>query len=49
MEPLPIVPDELASGIRDVRAQRGEEIQCGIGKNAWRMSPRTGVMILGAR
>jgi len=31
MGPLAIVADKLLSGIRDVGAQRGEEVQCGIG------------------
>jgi hypothetical protein len=47
MGPLPIVPDELVSGIGNMRAQGSEEIECGIGKNAWRVSAGTAVMILG--
>jgi len=47
MGPLPIVPDELVSGIGDMRAQRGEKIECGTGKSAWRVSAGTAVMILG--
>jgi hypothetical protein len=47
MGPLPIVPDELVSGIRNVRAQGSEEIECGIGKSACRVSAGTAVMILG--
>jgi hypothetical protein len=44
--PLPIVPDELVSGIGDMRAQRSEEIQCGTRKGAWRVGAGTSVMIL---
>jgi hypothetical protein len=47
MGPLPIVPVELVSGIGNMRAQGSEEIDCGIGRSAWRVSAGTAVMILG--
>jgi hypothetical protein len=47
MGPLPIVPDELVSGIGNMRAQGSEEIECGTGKSTWRASAGTAVMILG--
>jgi hypothetical protein len=47
MGPLPIVPDELVSGIGNMRAQGGEEIERGTGNSTWRASAGTPVMIVG--
>jgi hypothetical protein len=48
MGPLPIVSDELVSGIGNMTAQGGKEIERGTGNSTWRASAGTAVMILGA-
>lgn len=47
MGPLAIVPDELLSGIGEVGAMGGEEIESRAGKSARRMRAGTAAMILG--
>jgi hypothetical protein len=45
---LAIIPDQLLSGVRDMSAQGGEEIESGTGDRAWRIGAGATIVILGA-
>jgi hypothetical protein len=49
MGPLPIVRDELLSGVRDMSAQRGEEIEPATGDSARRIRAGAAITTLGSR
>lgn len=47
MGPRAIVPDELLSGVRDMGAQGGQEVECWTGNRAWRIRAGATLMMLG--
>jgi hypothetical protein len=44
---LPIISDELLSGVGDMGGQGGAEVECGTGNRAWRTLTGATLMILG--
>jgi hypothetical protein len=47
MGPRTIIPDELLSGVRDMGAQVGQEVDCWTGTRAWRIRAGATLMTLG--